>query len=185
MTLLPVAAAAALTPLGNAAGAAASTVATGFLEMLKASVKCGAEAVGAAVSSTGDATKATSEVATQAAGELGQALSPAELRSRLGNLLQAFRDTVDQTLSDNGLPFDQGIRLDQSADGTFAVDSQNPRHVAAAEALNSTPVLKDLFAAIAHSMRQLQAAESAGGAAAPDTTGRLGILVSPGGATTL
>ncbi|MCC7421762.1 MAG: hypothetical protein IT428_15885 [Planctomycetaceae bacterium] len=174
MSILPVMSGAALVQFGTAAGSAATTMATGFLKMLEAAVEKGTAAATAATSTAAEGTQS-------ATSGISESLDAAALRERLASLLSTFRDCVGGALGDHGVPFDQGLRISQSDDGTLSVASDGPQSAAASEVLNATPVLKDLFSAIVQTSRKLQGAMSPDGAAASRP---MEILVSPDGATT-
>jgi hypothetical protein len=174
MSILPVMSGAALVQFGTAAGSAATTMATGFLKMLEAAVEKGTAAATAATSTS-------AKGAQSAATGLSENLDPTALRDRLASLLATFRDCVDGALSDHGVPFDQGLRINQSESGTLSVASDAPQSDAASAALNSSPVLKDLFTAIVQTSRKLQGSLTGDSATPP--TRPMQVLVSRDGAT--
>ena len=161
---------AALVQFGTAAGSAATTMATGFLKMLEAAVEKGTAA-----------TSASAGEAQSTATGLSENLDPTALRDRLASLLATFRDCVDGVLSDHGVPFDQGLRINQSETGMLSVASDASQSGAASEALNSSPVLKDLFSAIVQTSRKLQVSLTGDPATTP--TRPMQLLVSRDGAT--
>lgn len=173
MSILPVMSGAALVQFGTAAGSAATTMATGFLKMLEAAVEKGTAAATAATSTAAEGTQS-------ATSGISESLDAAALRERLASLLSTFRDCVGGALGDHGVPFDQGLRISQSDDGTFAV-AGDASQSGASEALNATPVLKDLFSAIVQTSRKLQASISGYGSDGPARG--MQLLVSPDGAT--
>ena len=174
MSILPVAAGVSLAQIAPAAGAAVSSAASGFLNLLQSSLQKGAEAISAGASASAPPPVGGSVIEPSAS-------DPDSLRARLGRLLAAFQETVGQAMDSGGAAFDRTLAVVQKSDGRLEVGGGAPQHDAAQAALDSTPALRDLFAAIAQASRQLNEAVLGGNTMPNERPTRL--LVSPDGAT--